>query len=84
MGIQIRDLFHKLRNGEYSKKLIESDNLTNEVSSDGLNSPELAKLLCKLFKKYREPSKGAFHFPTKKQMNPKLKWLNHLNLCQGL
>ena len=73
LGIQIRDLFDKLRNGEYSKKLIESDNLTNEVSSDGLNSPELAKLLCKLFKKYREPSKGAFHFPTKKQMNPKLK-----------
>ena len=76
LGIQIRDLFDKLRNGEYSKKLIESDNLsslTNEVSSDGLNSPELAKLLCKLFKKYREPSKGAFHIPTKKQMNPKLK-----------
>ena len=66
LGSKKRDLSDKSRDGEDSKKVKESHNLSSlldEVFSDGLNSLELAKFTCKLFKKYREPNKGAFHFP---------------------
>ena len=47
MGSKKRDLSDKSKDGENSKKVKESDSLSsrpNEVFSDGLNSPELAKL----------------------------------------
>ena len=60
LGSKKRDLSDKSKDREDSKKVKESDSLSSlpdKVFSDGLNSPE------KLFKKYREPSKGAFYFP---------------------
>ena len=65
-GSRKRDLSDKSKDGEDSKKVKESDSLSSlpdEVFSDGLNSPELAKLPINCLKKYREPSKGAFYFP---------------------
>ena len=48
LGKQKKDLSKKLRDGEDSKKVKESDSLSSlpdEVFSDGLNSPESPKLL---------------------------------------
>ena len=46
LGSKKRDLSDKSRDGEDSKKLKRSlSSLPDEVLSDGLNSPELAKLL---------------------------------------
>ena len=47
-GSKKRDLSQKLKDGEDSKKVKESDSLSSlpdEVFSDGLNSPESPKLL---------------------------------------
>ena len=77
LGSIKRDHSDKSRDEEGSKKVKESDSANSlpDVEFPGdLNSPELAKLLtCKLFKKYRERSKGAFHFPRRGKKNPKLK-----------
>ena len=57
LGNKKRYLSDKSKDGEDSKKVKESDSvssLPDEIFLDGLNSL--------LFKKYREPSKGAFHF----------------------
>ena len=56
MGSKKRDLSDKSTDGEDSKRVKESDSLSSlpdEDFSDGLNSPELAKITYKLFKKYR-------------------------------
>ena len=53
-GSKKRDLSDKSKDGEDSKKVKESDSLSSlpdEVFSDGLNSPELAKLLINCLKK---------------------------------
>ena len=53
-----RDLSDKSRDGEDSKKVKESDilsSLTDEVFSDGLNSPGLAKLLANCLKSLYRP-----------------------------
>ena len=55
LGNQKRDLYDKSRDDEDSKKLREQSDspssLSDEVFADGLNSPELAKLLvCSLRK----------------------------------
>ena len=47
LGNKKRDLSDKSKDGEDSKKIKESDSLSSlpeEVFSDGLNSPALAKL----------------------------------------
>ena len=74
LGSIKRDLSDKSRDEEDSKKVKESDSASSlqDVDFPGdLNSLELAKLLtCKLFKNYREPSKGAFHFPRRGKKIP--------------
>ena len=79
-----KDLSDKSRDGEDSKKVKESDilsSLTDEVFSDGLNSPGLAKLLANCLKSIETQVKKLFTFHEEAR-NPKLKSLSHLNLCQ--
>ena len=79
-----RDLSDKSRDGEDSKKVKESDilsSLTDEVFSDGLNSPGLAKLLANCLKSIETQVKKLFTFHEEAR-NLKLKSLSHLNLCQ--
>ena len=62
---QKRDLSGKSKDGEDSKKVKESDSLSSlpdEVFSDGLNSPELAKLLRNCSKSIENQVKGPFTF----------------------
>ena len=72
LGKQKRDLPDKTGDREDSKKVKESDSLRSlpdVVLSDGLNSG-ISKIICKLFKKYREPSKGAFYLPLRGKGTP--------------
>ena len=70
LGSKKRDLSHKSKdgedsNGEDSKKVKESDSLSSlpdEVFSDGLNSPELAKLLINCLKSIENQVKEIFTF----------------------
>ena len=58
-----RDVSDKLRDGEDLKKVKESDSISSlphEVFSDGLNSPELAKLLANWLKSIENPVKELF------------------------
>ena len=60
-----RDLSDNLRDGEDSKKVKESNSLSSlpdEVFSDGLNSPELAKLLVNCLKSIENQAKELFTF----------------------
>ena len=60
-----RDLSDNLRDGEDSKKVKESNSLSSlpdEVFSDGLNSPELAKLLVNCLKSIENQVKELFTF----------------------
>ena len=60
-----RDLFDNLRDGQDSKKVKESNSLSSlpdEVFSDGLNSPELAKLLVNCLKIIENQVKELFNF----------------------
>ena len=62
---QKRDLSDKSKDGEDSKKVKESDSLSSlpdEVFSDGLNSPELAKLLINCLKSIENQVKELFTF----------------------
>ena len=64
-GSKKRDLSQKLKDGEDSKKVKESDSLSSlpdEVFSDGLNSPELAKLLVNCLKRIENQVKELFTF----------------------
>ena len=79
-----RDLSYKSKDGEDSKKVKESDSLSSlpdEVFLDGLNSPELAKLLINCLQSIENQVKELL-LSMKRQRNPQLKSLNHLNLCQ--
>ena len=65
MGCKKRDLSDKSRDGEVSKKVKESDSLRSlpdEVFADGLNSPELAKLLVNCLKSIKNQVKELFTF----------------------
>ena len=64
MGSKKRDLSDKSREGEDSKKVKESDKsfLPEEAFSDGLNSPELAKLLVNCLKSIKIQEKELFTF----------------------
>ena len=65
LGSKKRDLSDKSRDGEGSKKLKESDSLSSlpdEVLSDGLKSPELAKLLASCLKSIENQVKELFMF----------------------
>ena len=64
MGSKKRDLSDKSREGEDSKKVKESDKsfLPEEAFSDGLNSPELAKLLVNCLKSIENQVKELFTF----------------------
>ena len=55
-----KDLSDKSKDGEDSKKVKENDSLSS--LPDGLNSPELPKLLVNCLKNI-ENQKGAFYFP---------------------
>ena len=63
LGSKKRDLSDKSKDGEDSKKVKESDSLSSlpdEVFSDGLNSPELAKLLINCLKSIENHVKELF------------------------
>ena len=64
MGSKKRDLSDKSREGEDSKKVKESDKsfLPEETFSDGLNFPELAKLLVNCLKSIKIQEKELFTF----------------------
>ena len=65
LGSKKRDLSDKSKDGEDSKKVKESDSLSSlpdEVFSDGLNSPELAKLLINCLKSIENQVKELFTF----------------------
>ena len=64
MGSKKRDLSDKSREEEDSKKVKESDKsfLPEETFSDGLNSPELAKLLVNCLKSIENQVKELFTF----------------------
>ena len=65
LGSKKRDLSDKSKDGEDSKKVKESDSLSSlpdEVFSDGLNSPELAKLLINYSKSIENQVKELFTF----------------------
>ena len=65
LGSKKRDLSDKSKDGEDSKKVKESDSLSSlpdEVFSDGLNSPELAKLLVNCLKRIENQVKELFTF----------------------
>ena len=65
LGSKKRDLSGKSKDGENSKKVKGSDSLSSlpdEVFSDGLNSPELAKLLINCLKSIENQVKELFTF----------------------
>ena len=65
LGSKKRDLSDKSKDGEDSKKVKESDSLSSlpdKVFSDGLNSPELAKLLVNCLKSIENQVKELFTF----------------------
>ena len=65
LGSRKRDLSDKLKDREDSKKVKESNSLSSlpdEVFSDGLNSPELAKLLANCLKSKENQVKELFTF----------------------
>ena len=65
LGSKKRDLSDKSKDREDSKKVKESDSLSSqpdEVFSDGLNSPELAKLLINCLKSIENQVKELFTF----------------------
>ena len=65
LGNKKRDISEKSRDEEYSKKVKERDNLSSlpdEVLSDGLNSPEVAKLLVNCLKSIENQVKELFTF----------------------
>ena len=65
LGSKKRDLSDKSKDGEDSKKVKESDSLSSlpdEVFSDGLNSPELVKLLINCLKSIENQVKELFTF----------------------
>ena len=65
LGSKKRDLSNKSKDGEDSKKVKESDSLSplpDEVFSDGLNSPELAKLLVNCLKSINNQVTELFTF----------------------
>ena len=65
LGSKKRDLSDKSKDVEDSKKVKESDSLSSlpdEVFSDGLNSPELAKLLINCSKSIENQVKELFTF----------------------
>ena len=65
LGSKKRDISDKSKDGEDSKKVKESDSLSSlpdEVFSDGLNSPELAKLLINCLKGIENQVKELFTF----------------------
>ena len=65
LGSKKRDLSDKSKDGEDSKKVKESDSLSSlpdKVFSDGLNSPELAKLLINCLKSIENQVKELFTF----------------------
>ena len=65
LGNKKRDISEKSRDEEYSKKVKERDNLSSlpdEVLSDGLNSPEVAKLLVNCLKSIENQLKELFTF----------------------
>ena len=63
LGSKKRDLSDKSRDGEDSKKLKRSlSSLPDEVLSDGLNSPELAKLLVNCLRSIENQIKELFTF----------------------
>ena len=71
LGSKKRDLSNKSKDGEDSKKVKESDSLSSlpdKVFSDGLNSPELAKLLINFLKSIENQAKEllTFHKEAKK------------------
>ena len=65
LGSKKRDVSDKPKDREHSKKVKESDSLNSlldEVFSDGLNSPELAKLLVNCIKSIENQVKELFTF----------------------
>ena len=65
LGNKKRDISEKSRDEEYLKKVKERDNISSlpdEVLSDGLNSPELAKLLVNCLKSIENQLKELFTF----------------------
>ena len=65
MGSKKRDLSDKSKDGEDSKNVKDSDSLSSladEVFSDGLNSPELAKLFINCLKSIENQVKELFTF----------------------
>ena len=65
LGSRKRDLSDKLKDGEDSKKVKESDSLNSlpdKIFSDGLNSPELAKLLINSLEIIENQVKELFTF----------------------
>ena len=65
LGSRKRDLSDKSKDGEDSKKAKESDNLNSvpdKIFSDGLNSPELAKLLINSLESIENQVKELFTF----------------------
>ena len=65
LGNKKRDLSDTSKDGEDSKKVKESDSLSSlpdKVFSDGLNSPELAKLLVNCLKSIENQVKELFTF----------------------
>ena len=65
LGSKKRDLSDKSNNWKDSKKVKESDSLNSlpaEVFSDGLNTPELAKLLISCLKSIENQVKELFTF----------------------
>ena len=65
LGNKKRDLSDTSKDGEDSKKVKESDRLSSlpdKVFSDGLNSPELAKLLVNCLKSIENQEKKLFTF----------------------
>ena len=65
LGNKKRDFSDKSKDGEDSKKVNESDSLSSlpdKVFSDGLNSPELAKLLVNSLKSIENQEKKLFTY----------------------
>ena len=84
LGSKKRDLSDKSKDREDSKKVKESDSLSSlpdKVFSDGLNSPELAKLLINCLKSIENQVKELFTFHEEAKES-QIKSLNHFNLCQ--
>ena len=64
-GSKKRNPSNKLRDGEDSGKVKENNSLSSlsdEVFFREFKLSGIIKITCKLFKKFREPRKGAFYF----------------------